>query len=1101
MPHPLEAGTIRILRPDGSTAGTGFLVSKQLAITCAHVVDSARAKPGAVIEFKYHLGESNVQEAKVLENGWSSENDVAVLELTEKPPKWIRPIIMQSSRAMEGRSFQGLGYPDDGPVQTRWPQGNISGRVEVKGYLNPLLQIQGKEIDKGLSGSAVVDRTTRRVVGMLSAYQDIARPSAAEKVRFGYAVPIETVWNVYPELEKELPPLPRRSPLVEGIHLLPHGYDFRIQNFVSEYLGTPEQPEPFGGREDALRTLDDWLEGDTQHLLLAAPAGRGKSALLVRWMDRLLSREDLALVFVPVSVRFRTNLASAFFASLAARLAYLHGEDVPIGVETSTDVWCGLAATYLTKPLTDDRKLLVVLDGLDEAGDWEASADLIPAELPNNVRVVVSARFLAGDADARPWLSRLGWEHRGKTSTLDLAPLDTSGVADVLLRMGVALDELSRRADVVAELHRLSQGDPLLVNLYVEDLWSRGEQASRLRPEDLQNIRPGYEGYFDRWWADQKKLWGKESPLHEKSVQLVFNLLCCALGGLTKDDLLALDSGNELNSFVIEDALDALKRFVIGILPEHREKEVSYVLSHPKLRDYFMGKLTETERTGLEGRFIDWGERTMQALIEGKRKPIETPHYLLQYFGVHLERSDAPLQKFLPFTRHSGWHRAWFAYEGAYGGYMLDVSRIWKLCSDINRQEIQEAKRPTMLGEELRCALISSTLHSLSARISPDLLVQLVGKQLCTLPQALAYIRQMPDAGNQSRSIAKLMPYLSDGECAELLKVARQIGHKRNRLFATSILASRLPEAAREALEIMPTIKNKNNYFIGLGILAISLPKDNLGDVLAMAKETLDESLYARIASLNDQDALESNQADINPGTDQTDGIIDSLEASLRIGDKKSYSKFMKTLAQSSTTNAGGAARGEKKQKAKVVFHISANEILLWVYKKMGLQDFESLVEQPWEEEDLKQKKFQLDLYDAGELLSSMVAGLSREEAEKLLSLLQDTPGIAPAYILSSLAQNYPKVVGKAFTEISEIFIEEEVRVRLLGELVNPLIGASPPDSYSWFSHSLSVLASRNRQTLISDLEALLPFLLQLGPDSIAQEIYAAVKDITTWWP
>ena len=371
MPHPLEAGTIRILRPDGSTAGTGFLVSKRFALTCAHVVESAAVRAGEMIEFKYHLGNLSVQKALVLENGWFIEDDIAILEIKGQLPKWIHPIIMQSSRAMEGRAFQGLGYPDDGSVQTRWPQGNISGKVRVNEYANQLMQLQGNEIDKGLSGSAVVDRTTRRAIGMITAYQDIKRPSNAENVRFGYAIPMETIWKVFPQLEKELPPLPKRSPLVEGIHLLPHGYDFRIQNFLTEYMGTPEQPEPFGGREEEFRQLDEWLEGGNQRMLLAAPAGRGKSALLVRWLDRLEFRGDLALVFVPISIRFRTNLSSTFFASLGARLAFIHGEEVPTNESISTDVWRGLASNYLTKPFTSERKLLIVLDGLDEAGDWE----------------------------------------------------------------------------------------------------------------------------------------------------------------------------------------------------------------------------------------------------------------------------------------------------------------------------------------------------------------------------------------------------------------------------------------------------------------------------------------------------------------------------------------------------------------------------------------------------------------------------------------------------------------------------------------------------------------------------------------------------------
>lgn len=76
MTHPLESGTIRILKPDGSTAGTGFLVSKRLAVTCAHVVESAGVKAGGILEFKYYLGELEVQNAIVLEKGWSTENDV-----------------------------------------------------------------------------------------------------------------------------------------------------------------------------------------------------------------------------------------------------------------------------------------------------------------------------------------------------------------------------------------------------------------------------------------------------------------------------------------------------------------------------------------------------------------------------------------------------------------------------------------------------------------------------------------------------------------------------------------------------------------------------------------------------------------------------------------------------------------------------------------------------------------------------------------------------------------------------------------------------------------------------------------------------------------
>lgn len=847
MPHPLEAGTIRIFRPNGSTAGTGFLVSKRLAVTCAHVITSAKAKPGDVIRFKFHLGDLESQEAKVLEDGWSTENDVAILELIQKLPKWIRPIIMQSSRAMEGRSFEGLGYPKDGPVNARWPQGNIGGQVSIeKEYALPVLQIQGTEIDQGLSGSAIVDRTTRRVIGMISAYRDVSRPRSAPNMRFGYAIPIETIWKVYPELEKELPPLPKRSPLVEGIHLLPNGYDFRIQNFLSEYLGSPEQPEPFGGREDALKALDDWLDGDTQRLVLAAPAGRGKSALLVRWLDRLIAREDLALVFVPVSVRFRTNLASTFFASLAARLAHLHGEDVPTSEMTSTDVWRGLVNAYLTKPLTDDRKFLVVLDGLDEAGDWDATADLIPSELPKNVCVVVSARFLAGDADVKPWLLRLGWERTGRASSLELPPLDSYGVADVLLHTGIPLDVLSRRLDIVTELHRLSEGDPLLVNLYVEDLWSRGELASRLQPEDLRSIKPGYEGYFARWWSDQKKLWGKEAPLRENSVRMVFNFLCSAIGGLTKDDLVVLDVANELNSYAIEEALNSLKRFVIGIPDECREKEVGYVFTHPKLRDYFWDRLTREEQIELENCYVAWGERIFQEFINGKRNPKDKeniPAYIIQYYGAHLERFQVPIKNFLPFVDYPYWHQAWFTYEGSYSGYLQDLDRVWRHCKIADRLNINQGKKAYFLAKQIRCALIKSSIHSLAKNIIPELLSLLVEYKVWNIQQALVYISQIISPIQQAQSIINILPLLTERDFARVIAATNEIQDSFfGRAQALEAMVQNAPDIyLMDLYNTALQIREERDLSRILSKISARLPNSQLGDLITIAHKIEDE--------------------------------------------------------------------------------------------------------------------------------------------------------------------------------------------------------------------------------------------------------------------
>jgi hypothetical protein len=59
--------------------------------------------------------------------------------------------------------------------------------------------------------------------------------------------------------------------IVQGIVTLPTDYATRIQNFLTEYLGTLERPVPFGGREADLARLDAWLDDPTAppYLLLA----------------------------------------------------------------------------------------------------------------------------------------------------------------------------------------------------------------------------------------------------------------------------------------------------------------------------------------------------------------------------------------------------------------------------------------------------------------------------------------------------------------------------------------------------------------------------------------------------------------------------------------------------------------------------------------------------------------------------------------------------------------------------------------------------------------------------------------------------------------
>jgi hypothetical protein len=564
--------------------------------------------------------------------------------------------------------------------------------------------------------------------------------------------------------------------LVQGIGKLHADYDARIRRFVAEYLGDAQHPIAFGGRDRDLKRLDRWLDDDSlpPYALLAGSAGRGKSALLVRWVQRVIARDDLDLIFFPISIRFRTNRAEVAFASIAARLATLHGEALPGAADTPAETWRGLVASYLTRPLPHGRRLLLVIDGADETADASIGPDLFPLRPPAGLKILVSARLLAGDVDATGWLDRIGWNAAGRAYPLELEPLTPNGLVQVLRNMSVPLEVLSGRSDIVAELFRLSAGDPLLVNLYAADLWTRGEEVARLQPSDLAQIEPGLEGYFARWWRDQRELWGAQSPQLEPAYNDVLNVLACALGPLLISELLELlPPERPLDVWAVQDVVQSLKRFVIG------DGDVQgYAFGHPRLGDYFYEQLQAAGRAEMhEARFVSWGLRCTREL-ETRQDDYQVPVYVLQFLRRHMDRArcDAAAFEVLSSTL---WARAWERLDrGSYTGFLSDLSVVRHIVSGESGKLAAAGTLSPFTATELRCSLCSSSIVTLASDLSVPVLMSIVSKGIWSAAQAIAYASNIPQRRARLATLIELATVVDNSYVP--LALAAAVGETRS---------------------------------------------------------------------------------------------------------------------------------------------------------------------------------------------------------------------------------------------------------------------------------------------------------------------------------
>ena len=806
--------------------GSGRLIAPNLILTAGHVVDdpeggSPQRSGWRVALLRDRAADSSwtapARDAGLVWRG-VGELDLALLELEGDVE--LRPAPQPVLASYDGLSpiadTFAAGFPDG---RSTLPEtlddylapGVLRGPSQYGPYVWNVPRAD-KPDDKrgwrGMSGAGVCRVETDGRLYLFGAVEEVP-------VNFSHQLQVAPLTQAFddPEFRATLRAALGAEPQLVTFELQPRRRDLGIaqivrlktRNFEEEYLASETSPIPFGGRDLELRRLDEWLldPGRAPRMLVTAPAGRGKSALLVQWMKnlqdgRVCGGDGWALAFMPISIRVGTNLPRVFYHGLESRLAEIMQEDAPSELARDADDFRSIAGVRLERLAHSRRSVLVVVDGLDEAPQGTFDSTIFPRLLPSNFRLLLSARWQKGDIDSRGWLRRLQWDRNVKVDHLELGKLDQDHIRDVLVKLGAPVDSVGTEPALVEKLLELTDGEPLLVRYYAEDLWQFARTGARVTRADLGTLKPGFNAYFERWFDHQETLWRQEgADIDRATVDRALCALAFALGPLEERDLLALVRRMEdTTQLVAVDRLIApLRRFVFG----EGKRGSGYVLSHPRIGQYLQDERFSAIAEDVRRVFADWGRTALAEVNANPGKAERTPTYLLQFLSEHFDQIDAAPADYVMMVE-DGWRRAWETFEGGQGGFAADVRRVQAVLKDHGRERAHLRGEKIGLGGQVRCALCLSSIASISGGVQPPLLALVVKYGLFSTTQALSALRLNPSETWTAEGLIAIAPYLSRDEVAASASASLLRIEARDRPWFVSRLAGDL---SREKLPLL----------------------------------------------------------------------------------------------------------------------------------------------------------------------------------------------------------------------------------------------------------------------------------------------------------
>jgi hypothetical protein len=327
----------------------------------------------------------------------------------------------------------------------------------------------------------------------------------------------------------------RRPRAAELINFLSIDWNAEL-TFIRESANLrPEEHDQFEGRAFIMKQeFNQFVRscGDQGGVfVIVGPPGVGKSALLTHWAWR--TGQPIGYYF-----RYRDNMTSpeSMPVQIATQLKRRFKLDDPIPAEA--DKLTRFLEDLCTKILNraeGPRRLLLFVDGLDEARDPALAAKFLPKSLPNGAYVIASSRPASNEAE-----DQVGLLRDAGATVFELDPRDKRNGADLKRFFNKRLRGIITKAQA-AELADRCGGLFLLAHRLVEEVRKAMHQSAAGTIAEFLDESRGWgkldatQRLFDSYRLSWKRFLQREPPGTEEELSVLAALLAAAQGWVSED--------------------------------------------------------------------------------------------------------------------------------------------------------------------------------------------------------------------------------------------------------------------------------------------------------------------------------------------------------------------------------------------------------------------------------------------------------------------------------------------------------------------------------------------------------------------------------------